>query len=97
MIDPGVIFSLTVPGAYAATYWPQGGDSVETIVLIDRDIQLFPGGYESGVAEKRTEVVLRFDHVGTVQRGDVITLPGETLTVEDEISNDRFAVKVTVK
>lgn len=86
-----------MPGAYEATYWPQGGDPIKTIVLVDRNVESFPGGFEANIAEKRTEVAVRYDQIKTVQRGDKITLPDETFIVKDEVDNDHFAITVTVK
>ena len=90
-------FNLDTPEAFAVNYWPQGGCKIPTIAFIDEGVEIFPGGFESGVIERGTEITFRKDHVQSVTRGDTVTTENnETYTIKDTIDDDGFSIRVSV-
>lgn len=97
-MDPVVFFNTSMPGAYVATYFPNAGAQIETVVLIDYDAEQFPAAFESQHTGRQIVVTLRHDHVPNPQRGDRIEANGEVYKVDGPpIYNDRFGVRVPVK
>jgi len=97
-MDSNVLFSTALPGVFDASYQKlAGGSPIVTTVLLDQDVEVFPGGFESNVAEHRVEMVVRYDHIGSVARGDTVTIGSDVYDVEDELLNDRTKIRVTVK
>jgi hypothetical protein len=90
-MDPDIFFNTTMPGAFDAVYHPSGGIAVPTVVFIDRNVQLFPGGYETGVSERRTTITLRSDHAPRVCDGDVVVVGEETFVLSDPVEWDDFS------
>lgn len=96
-MDPDDIFDLDMPDTYSARYFPIGGDPVSTVLMIDREVNRFPGVFDSAVPDNQLEVVLRYDHIRKARKGDRITVGDETFTVESVVENDRFGIRVAVK
>jgi len=96
-----VFFNTRMPEAYDAVYTPAVGDPVTTVVLLDRDVEQFPGGFESNVSERRTEIEFRKDHVSSPSRDETVTvtLPaGDTVyTLHDVVTDDGFSVRISVR
>lgn len=90
-------FNIYVPEAYAATYTPLGGVPVETVVFIDKDVEVLPEGFAADVVERRTEITLRADHCQSVCSGDVVVTENETFTLVLELDNDGFSVRAAAK
>ncbi len=96
-MNPDDIFDLDMPDTYSARYFPQGGDAVSTVLMIDREVSRFPGVFDSAVPDNQVEIVLRYDHIRNARKGDRITVGDETYTVESVMENDRFGIRVAVK
>ena len=97
MFDHDAFFNTDMPEAYEVAYIPEGGERVATVVFIDRNVDVFPGDYETGVSERRTEITLRADHAPNPCRGDVIATDSESFTVAELLDSDSFSSKVSVK
>lgn len=95
--DLDSFFNTHMPEAYEASYTPAGGSSVETVVFIDRNVEVYPGDYETGVSEKRVEITLRSDHAPTPSKGDVIATSDESFTVTELLDSDSFSSRVSVQ
>jgi|GEM_PF-3865226 len=96
MFDHDTFFNIDMPEAYEAVYIPEGGERIDTVVFIDRNVETFPGGYETGVSEKRVEITLRSDHAPTPRKGDIIAISNESFTVAELLDSDSFSNKVSV-
>jgi len=98
MLSHDDFFNLDMPEAFAVNYWPQGGCKIPTIAFIDEGVETFPGGMESGVVERQTEITFRKDHVQSVARGDtVVDENNKTYIIADTLDDDGFAIRVSTK
>lgn len=97
MFDHDTFFNTCMPEAYEARYQPEGGEGVDTVVFIDRNVEVYPGDYETGVSEKRVEITLRSDHAPTPSKGDVIATSDESFTVTELLDSDSFSSRVSVQ
>ena len=82
----------------AATYTaPDGGDPVACIVVIHREVQSFPSGFESQLMEPHDEISLLLAEIGTPQRGGIIVIGAETWEIAGPpIANDGYIARVIV-
>lgn len=78
-----------------ATYQPLDADAVTTRVKIERDVDRFEtDGGQLILAERRTLIRVRNDHVTESKRGDtIVTDDGESFNV-DEIAADNGFVRI---
>ena len=87
-----VFFVLDMPNAFDVRYWPLIGDYVDTVAFIDEGVEFYPGDIETAVAETRTEITFRSDHVTCAARGDSVVVGNKTYTVKDILEKDDFSV-----
>ena len=83
-----------------AIYTPKAtGVLINTSVIVDHDIEVFPGGLDSSVTATQTEMDLLYADVPNPKKGDTVSMGGETFTVDDLLpgGNDRSMVRVVVK
>lgn len=81
-----------------ATYTPAGGSPIPNLrIIIDRDVQRFPGGFNSQVSGRRTEVSFLASSGIAPKRGDTIDSESETFKVEGLEGNDGNFITVSVK
>jgi len=82
----------------AAIFTPAEGDPLSCRVLIERDTDLQPGGYEAQAWGRGTTLEYRLDEVGKeADRGETFTVGSDVWTVRKVEENDGLTVKVVVK
>lgn len=81
----------------AATYTPSGGSPVAITVIVDRNVDLAPGGFDSTVIERRTVLNILKTEVAAPERGDVCVVGATSYTVDSVFDDDGYVVKVAVR
>ena len=74
-----------------------GGDPITTKAIIDDTTDNAPGGFAGMVPERIISITLPFSAVGTVVRGDTITIGADVYTVDGISRRDSLDVVVSVR
>ena len=86
---------MTLLGAVDCKFVSQSATSVDTIVVIDRDVDAL---VDNGIrVEKRTVLNLLREDTGKVRKGDSVLVGDERFTINDIVSDDGFVVEVYVR
>jgi hypothetical protein len=88
---------ISVLGESVSVHSKERGTVTACNAVIDKDVEIFPSGFESGVSERMTEVTLLKADAPYLTRGDLIVYGSTSYSVQDIIEDDGVVVKVTVK
>lgn len=82
-------------GAVDCKFVSQSATSVDTIVVIDRDVDAL---VDNGIrVEKRTVLNLLREDTGRVRKGDSVLVGDERFTINDIVADDGIVVEVYVR
>lgn len=81
----------------AASYHKSTGVVSTVQVIVDRNIEVFPGGFDSNAAERRTEISIQKADAPLIQRGEKIVTSSDAWEVKDILEDDGIEVRVSVK
>lgn len=82
-------------GAVDCKFVSQSATSVDTIVVIDRDVDAL---VDNGIrVEKRTVLNLLREDTGKVRKGDSVLVGDERFTINDIVSDDGIVIEVYVR
>ncbi len=87
---------FTALGSVNAVYSPAVGDDVTTDVIVDKDVEVFPGGFDSEVTERMTQISLQKSDITSAQRGETVIVGSITYLLKDLISDDGIEIVYTV-
>ena len=96
VIDGSLADIFSVMGR-SATYNPSGMDPVSLKVILEKDVELQPGGYSSQVWEKGSTIEALLDDLGKEpDRDETIVIGSDTWTIQSIERNDGRCVKMVV-
>jgi len=80
-------------------YNPEVGNARSVKVFINKDMERYPGGFESNVSQYGTEIVIQSNDAPDIARGDQIIDGSTVYEVQDRIPEgcDQFEITVSVK
>lgn len=82
-------------GAVDCKFVSQSATSVDTIVVIDRDVDAL---VDNGIrVEKRTVLNLLREDTGQVRKGDSVLVGNERFSINDIVSDDGIVIEVYVR
>jgi hypothetical protein len=82
-------------GAVECKFVSQSATSVDTIVVIDRDVDAL---VDNGIrVEKRTVLNLLREDTGRVRKGDSVLVGDERFTINDIVADDGIVIEVYVR
>ena len=81
----------------AVTYHQATGIQRSIKAIIDRNVQSFPGGFETDAGERRTEISLLKSDAPRLTRGELIVTDDVDYEIKDIIDDDGIEVRATVK
>lgn len=81
----------------AATFTPDGGESVSCSVKIGFDVMLQPNSYDAQVVETGTTVDAFYSEVGEPEKGDIFLVDSVSYSVVRITDNDKTFVTMVVK
>jgi hypothetical protein len=81
----------------AVSYHHHTGVVCTAQAIIDKGVEVFPGGFDTGVAERRTEVSLLWTDAARAQRGEKIIDGDTAYVIEDIIEDDGIEIRVAVR
>lgn len=82
-------------GAVDCKFVSQSATSVDTIVVIDRDVDAL---VDNGIrVEKRTVLNLLREDTGQVRKGDSVLVGNERFAINDIVSDDGIVIEVYVR
>ena len=65
--------------------------------IIDKGVEVFPGGFESNASERRTEISLLWTDAARVKRDEKIVDGDDVYTVEEILEDDGIEIRVAVR
>lgn len=82
-------------GAVDCKFVSRSATSVDTIVVIDRDVDAL---VDNGIrVEKRTVLNLLREDTGQVRKGDSVLVGNERFSINDIVSDDGIVIEVYVR
>lgn len=82
-------------GAVDCKFVSQSATSVDTVVVIDRDVDAL---VDNGIrVEKRTVLNLLREDTGRVRKGDSVLVGDERFTINDIVADDGIVIEVYVR
>ncbi len=94
-LDAGVSTVVLDAFGSAVEYHKVGGVVAGIQAIIDKDVDVF--GFDSVVAEKRTEITLLSSDAPHIRRGEKIVNDGTVYEIQDTLEDDGVMVRVIVK